>query len=302
VVGETYGRSIRRLETARLGSSRDAEAVSRRGSDDRGHAPRDSTERDHLSGERSVSCKAQCDLAPLAGPLPASCPKACNDFRTQPDAIEYAASLDNKYGAHPDLKAMPMYCVAMSFKDVYDTGSSCRQPAWRNDAVVLVTTKGLMPYGGATGADPYLDRAGIQCRTVKDAALVLDALKDPTRGYFDPRGIYSALPKGLISQKPYASFASAAGGKAGKPLAEILPFHTPEYLQRPGRNGSALPYAVPGADVTKREYMVKAGEGQAPWSDKLNIRSVINRLRRHHPEHQDARGHASRNPEGDAAE
>ena len=52
-----------------------------------------------------------------------------------------------------------------------ETGGSCRQPAWRNDVVALVTTKGLMPYGGAIGADPYLDRAGIQCRTVKDAAL-----------------------------------------------------------------------------------------------------------------------------------
>ena len=58
-------------------------------------------------------------------------------------------------------------------------------------------------------------------------------------------------------------------------LAEILPFHMPEYLQRPGRDGG-LPYAVPGNDVTRRDYMVKAGEGQAPWSDKLNIRSVNN--------------------------
>ena len=48
-----------------------------------------------------------------------------------------------------------------------ETGGSCRQPAWRNDVVALVTTKGLMPYGGAIGADPYLDRAGIHCRTVQ---------------------------------------------------------------------------------------------------------------------------------------
>ncbi|MEP6919412.1 MAG: amidase family protein, partial [Acidobacteriota bacterium] len=59
-------------------------------------------------------------------------------------------------------------------------------------------------------------------------------------------------------------------------LAEILPFHMPEYLQRPGRGGGPLPYAVPNADVTTRDYMVKAGEGQAAWSDKLNIRSVNN--------------------------
>jgi Asp-tRNA(Asn)/Glu-tRNA(Gln) amidotransferase A subunit family amidase len=406
----------------------------------------------NIRGERSVSCKATCDASPASGPLPASCPKACDDFRKQPDALEHAAALDAKYGRHPDLNAMPMYCIAFSFKDVYDTvdmrstgggdvnyamdvpsqdstivaelrakgaviyakanlaeynagsgdpggaakvaareygagarstwggtacnpydtaretggsssgsaasvaanlvqcsiceetGGSCRQPAWRNDVVALVTTKGLLPYGGAIGADPYLDRAGIQCRTVTDAARVLDALKDPTRGYFDPRDIYSALPKGLIAQQPYASFANTAGAaaKTGKPLAglrigivreymvkhaandaamsdqvngeitqilrdrlgaelvesfdpmypddpsipnmaynfqqalaEILPFHMPEYLQRPGRDG-ALPFAVPNADVTRRDYMVKVGEGQAPWSDKLNIRSVNN--------------------------
>jgi amidase len=409
----------------------------------------------NIRGERSVSCKAQCDLPPASGSLPASCPKACDDFRKQPDALERAAALDSKYGRHPDLKAMPMYCVAFSFKDVYDTsdmrstgggdvnyamdappqdstivaelrakgaiiyakanldeynagsgdpggaaktaargygagarstwggtacnpydtaretggsssgsaasvaanlvacsiceetGGSCRQPAWRNNVVALVTTKGLMPYGGAIGADPYLDRAGIQCRTVRDAARVLDALKDPERGYFDPRDIYTALPKGLIAREAYASFADTPGGpgksdRASKPLAgmrigivreymvkhaandaamsdqvngeiakilrdrlgaevvesvdplypddpsipnmtytfqqalaEILPFHMPEYLQRPGRDGT-LPYAVASDDVTKRDYMVKVGDGQAPWSDKLNIRSVNN--------------------------
>ncbi len=406
----------------------------------------------NIRGERSVSCKAECDAAPSSGPLSASCPKMCDDFRRQPDAIEHAAALDAQYGRHPDLNAMPMYCVAFSFKDVYDTadmrstgggdvnyamdvpprdativaelrakggiiyakanlaeynagsgdpggaataaareygagarstwggtacnpydtaretggsssgsaasvaanlvqcsiceetGGSCRQPAWRNDVVALVTTKGLMPYGGAIGADPYLDRAGIQCRTVKDAARVLDALKDSTRGYFDPRDIYTALPKGLIANRPYASFATAAGAriKPGKPLAgmrigivreymvkhaandaamsdqvdveikkvlrdrlggelvesfdpmypddpsipnmtynfqqalaEILPFHMPEYLRRSGADGALL-YAVPDYDITRRDYMVKAGEGQAPWSEKLNIRSVNN--------------------------
>jgi amidase len=404
----------------------------------------------NIRGERSISCKATCDAAPGSGPLPASCPKACEDFRKQPDALEHAAALDAKYGRHPDLHAMPMYCVAFSFKDVYDTtdmrstgggdvnyamdapsqdativaelrakgaiiyakanldeynagsgdpggaakaeargygagarstwggmacnpydtaretggsssgsaasvaanlvqcsiceetGGSCRQPAWRNDVVALVTTKGLMPYGGAIGADPYLDRAGIQCRTVRDTALVLDALKDPKRGYFDPRDIYSALPKGLISAAPYASFAANAVAGKVKPLAgmrigivreymvkhaandaamsdqvnaeitkvlrdrlgaeivesfdplyaddpsipnmtynfqqalaEILPFHMPEYLQRPGRGG-ALPYAVPNADVTRRDYMVQVAEGRAPWPAALNIRSVNN--------------------------
>jgi amidase len=402
----------------------------------------------NLRGERSVSCKAACDAA--SGPLPASCPAACDAFRKQPDALERAAELDAKFGRKPDLNTMPMYCVAFSFKDVFDTtdmrstggadanyamdappedativaqlrakgaiiyakanlaeynagsgdpggvakvesreygagarstwggaacnpydtaretggsssgsassvganlaacsiceetGGSCRQPAWRNGVVGLVTTKGLMPYGGAIGADPYLDRAGIHCRTVGDTARVLDALKDPARGYFDPRDIYTALPKGLVSKAPYASFAvSNANGRSGsKPLAgvrvgvvreymvkhaandaamsdlvdaeikkvvrdqlgaeivesvdpmypddpsipnmtytfqqalaEILPFHVPEYFQRKSADGS-LVFAVPGFDVTKRHYAVKAAEGLAPLSDNVNLRSI----------------------------
>jgi amidase len=37
-----------------------------------------------------------------------------------------------------------------------ETGGSCRQPACRNNIVELVTTKGLIPYGGAIGAGAYL--------------------------------------------------------------------------------------------------------------------------------------------------
>jgi len=49
-------------------------------------------------------------------------------------------------------------------------------------------------------------------------------------------------------------------------LAEILPFHFPEYLQKS--------FAVPDYDVTTRDYMVKAAEGLAPWPDSLNMRSA----------------------------
>jgi amidase len=100
-----------------------------------------------------------------------------------------------------------------------ETGGSCRQPAWRASVVGMVTTKGLISYGGAIGSDPYLDRAGIQCKTVKDTATVLDAIKDPERGYFDPRDIYTALPKGIISKAPYSSFVGANAKNPAKPLA-----------------------------------------------------------------------------------
>ena len=401
----------------------------------------------NVRGERSVTCKGKFDAAPSTGPLPADAPAECEKFRQQPDALEYAAMLDAKYGRKPDLEKMPMYCVAFSFKDVFDTtdmrttggadvkyamdaapkdstivselrakgaiiyakanlseynggsgnpggdakqktqefgagarstwggptcnpydteretggsssgsavsvganlvtcsiceetGGSCRQPAWRNGVVGFVTTKGLMAYGGAIGADPYLDRAGIQCRSVKDAAMVLDALKDPERGYFDPRDMYSALPKALISAKPYASFAAGNLKKGNKPLsamrigivreymvkhtandvatsdaandeikrvlrdelgatlveskdpayaddpeiadmtytfqqalAEILPILMPEYLAQ--KSGDKLTFDVPGYDITKRDYMVKASLGLAPLADKFNIRTV----------------------------
>lgn len=70
-------------------------------------------------------------------------------------------------------------------------------------------------------------------------------------------------------------------------LAEILPFHMPEYLQSTTANsrgeaeggdaeakGDAPRFAVAGFDIGHRDYMVKAAEGMAPLSDKLNIRTV----------------------------
>src|ERR1019366_8557114 len=63
-------------------------------------------------------------------------------------------------------------------------------------------------HGGAIGADIYNDRAGIMCRTVKDAARVLDALKDPVNGYYDPRDIFTTVPRPSVLDKPYASFVS----------------------------------------------------------------------------------------------
>lgn len=302
----------------------------------------------NIRGERSVTCAGKFDAHPSTGPLPADAPAACEAFRQQPDALEYAAMLDEKYGRKPDLKKMPMYCVAFSFKDVFDTtdmrttggadvkysmdaapkdstivaelrakgaiiyakanlseynggagnpggsaksptqefgagarstwggascnpydteretggsssgsavsvganlamcsiceetGGSCRQPAWRNGVVGFVTTKGLMGYGGAIGADPYLDRAGIQCKSVKDSASVLDALKNPERGYFDPRDMYTALPKSLVPAQSYASFATTNIKKGSKPLAGVRIGIVREYMVKHAANDRAV--------------------------------------------------------------
>ena len=223
-----------------------------------------------------------------------------------------------------------------------ETGGSCRQPAWRNGVVGFVTTKGLMPYGGSIGVEPYLDRAGVHCRTVKDAARVLDALRNPERGYYDPRDIYSALPRALISEEPYASVVVNRETMGSKPLAgmrigvvreymvkhtdndaamsdlvneqiirvlhdelgaeivesfdpeypddpsipnmeynfqraigEILPVHMPELIQEKDDDG-AYKFAVPGYDVSTRDYLVNVAEGKAPLSENLNLRSINN--------------------------
>jgi len=282
----------------------------------------------NIRGERSVTCKGKYD-APPGTPLPAGAPAACEEFRKHPDALETAAALDAKYGRNPDLKAMPMYCVAMANKGIYDamdirttggadvnyamdappkdstlvarlrkagaiiyaqaheseynagsgdprgdakvekayigqggaretwggttcnpydtervtsgssggsgvavaanltmcsicetTGGSCRGPANYQGVALTVPTKGMISFAGAYGANPYQDRPGIMCRTVKDTATVLDAFRDETTGsYFDPRDPYTALPRVVASKTPYVSALTTTA--SGKPLAGV---------------------------------------------------------------------------------
>jgi Asp-tRNA(Asn)/Glu-tRNA(Gln) amidotransferase A subunit family amidase len=98
------------------------------------------------------------------------------------------------------------------------TGGSCRSPANYQGVVNVVPTKGMISYSGGIGANPYQDRPGIQCRTVKDATTVLDAFRDTKTGsYFDAGDPYTALPRGIASKAPYVSALSAPGKM--KPLA-----------------------------------------------------------------------------------
>lgn len=278
----------------------------------------------NLRGERSVSCAKECDAA--SGALPSHCPAACDSFRKYPDALEYAAELDKKYGKNPDTQSMPLYCVPMSFKAVYDakdmrstgggdvnyamdaapvdstlvsrirsagaiiyakahnseynggssdptgaaklehpmfgrggsretwggttcnpydttretggssggsgasvaanlvvcticetTGGSCRNPANFNGVVNFVPTKGMISFGGGIGANPLQDRPGINCRTVKDTATVMDAFRDDDSGFFDERDPYTALTRITASTTPYAKAITPPGTE--KPLA-----------------------------------------------------------------------------------
>jgi Asp-tRNA(Asn)/Glu-tRNA(Gln) amidotransferase A subunit family amidase len=110
-----YGQMVRTLSDPSVS----AQAGMRVGMKDAGQL--NALETLNIRGERSVTCKGAFDAHPSTGPLPANAPAVCERFRQQPDALERAAELDAKYGRHPDLKAMPMYCVIASFKDPFDT-------------------------------------------------------------------------------------------------------------------------------------------------------------------------------------
>ncbi len=275
----------------------------------------------NIRGERSVTCKGKLDAA--KGVLPVGSPSACEVLRKLPDALEYAAELDAKYGSNPDLAAMPMYCIPFSFKDSFDTkdmrstgggdarydidfpardhtlveqlrnkgaiiyaksvpdeynaragnpgginkpttvlpattgyqrstwsgtavnpfdtsraaaigsssgsavsvnanlamcsiceetNASCRGPSNHNAQAMILPAKGLISYfGGAIGNDMHNDRSGIQCRTLIDAAKVLDALKDPVKGYYDPRDVFSTVRRATYIEGAYADNAAMPG-------------------------------------------------------------------------------------------
>ena len=86
------------------------------------------------------------------------------------------------------------------------SGASCQGPASRNGIALILPTKGLLPDSGGIGNQWFNDRAGIHARTLADAALVLDAIEDPVTGYHDPRDPFTAIPKALVPEAPYASF------------------------------------------------------------------------------------------------
>ena len=93
-----------------------------------------------------------------------------------------------------------------------ETRASTRGPANHNAVALILPHKAMLGFvGGAIGADIYCDRTGILCRTIADCAKVLDALKDPVDGYYDPRDPFTTVPRSSILPTPYASHARMPG-------------------------------------------------------------------------------------------
>ena len=93
-----------------------------------------------------------------------------------------------------------------------ETNASCRGPSNHNAQAMILPAKGLLSYfGGAIGNDMHNDRSGIECRTIADAAKVWDALKDPVRGYYDPRDVFTTVRRSSFLTTPYAASATTPG-------------------------------------------------------------------------------------------
>jgi Asp-tRNA(Asn)/Glu-tRNA(Gln) amidotransferase A subunit family amidase len=77
--------------------------------------------------------------------------------------------------------------------------------------------------GGAIGADIYCDRSGIHSRSIQDCSRVLDALKDPEDGYYDPRDPFTTVPRSSVlpSYAVHARGSGEAGSLAGVRLGVI---------------------------------------------------------------------------------
>lgn len=95
-----------------------------------------------------------------------------------------------------------------------ETRASCRGPANHNSVALILPHKAMLSFhGGAIGADIHCDRSGILCRSLPDCAKVLDALRDPEQGYYDPRDAFTTVPRSSILAGPYAAHTTTSGAR-----------------------------------------------------------------------------------------
>jgi Asp-tRNA(Asn)/Glu-tRNA(Gln) amidotransferase A subunit family amidase len=111
-----------------------------------------------------------------------------------------AASLGSSSGSAASVSGNLAMCSLCE-----ETSMSCRGPANHNAVALILPHKAMISFNGnAIGSDIYNDRTGIHCRWVGDSAKVLDALKDPVDGYYDPRDIWTTVPRSSVLDTTYA--------------------------------------------------------------------------------------------------
>jgi Asp-tRNA(Asn)/Glu-tRNA(Gln) amidotransferase A subunit family amidase len=105
-----------------------------------------------------------------------------------------AASLGSSSGSALSVSTNMVMCSLGE-----ETRASCRGPSNHNAVALILPHKAMLGFdGGAIGADIYVDRTGIHARKIADAAKVLDALRDDTGTYYDPRDSFTTVPRSTV--------------------------------------------------------------------------------------------------------
>jgi len=105
-----------------------------------------------------------------------------------------------------------------------ETRMSTRGPANHNAVALILPHKAMLGYdGGAIGADIYCDMTGVLCRSLVDCARVIDALRDPEHGFYDPRDPYTTVPRSSVIPAfvPHVVRQSRLGGLKGVRIGVI---------------------------------------------------------------------------------
>jgi Asp-tRNA(Asn)/Glu-tRNA(Gln) amidotransferase A subunit family amidase len=144
-----------------------------------------------------------------------------------------------------------------------ETRASCRGPSNHNSVALILPHKAMLGFdGGAIGADIYCDRSGIHCRAIADCAKVLDALKDDANGYYDPRDVYTTVPRSSVLSTKYSSHVNAPPTLKGMRLGVIR-----ESMAYPPGNKSEEPIATAAAREIKTILGEKLGATLVESSD-----------------------------------
>ena len=170
-----------------------------------------------------------------------------------------AASLGSSSGSGVSVSTNMVMCSLGE-----ETRASCRGPANHNAVALILPHKALLGFdGGAIGADIHVDRSGILARTIQDCAKVLDALKDPVEGYYDPRDPFTTVPRSSVLDN-YARHAKGAASLKGLRIGIIRESTT----VRPG-SLTEVPIATAAADEIKTVLGGKLGAALVESSDPL---------------------------------
>ncbi len=173
-----------------------------------------------------------------------------------------AASLGSSSGSGVSVSANLVMCSLGE-----ETRASTRGPANHNAVALILPHKSMIGFtGGAIGADIYCDRTGILARTIADCARVLDALKNPDGGTYDPRDIWTTVPRSslLPAYAPLAAGSGTPGSLKGMRIGIVRE----SMLVRPGEKAT-VPICTAAAAEIKAVLGQKLGATLVESSDRL---------------------------------